>query len=791
MPTPLKRRATMALFASEIIAWVAFSARQANRSAAPALVLLAGMAAGWFLVCLAPRWTGHASTTVFSPGKLALALTPSWLLFLDFLPARVLLRDISSHLFILSVAGSLYLMAVIGWQSLRNKPTPAWFPGHLPETSPRPQRRTVCLVFFSAFAVYTLLLFGGLVPAMPFSGDEPHYLLMARSIVRDGDLDMYEDYRQKRYLEFYPGELEAHAYPGNKGTTRLYSKHMPALPLLLAPAYWCGERLEAAFPTLKARADPGKNLKILLAREMMALLAALLAAVFFILVWEFSGSPPVALYSWFFFAFNLPVVAYAQLLYPEIPAALILLLILFRVVTGRIGSRSSPAWTGLGIAVLPWFGIKYIVLAAAALLVVLAGTWKTSLMRKADTIRLFTPLLISGAFFTAYLLNAYGTISPFAVYHGDLQTHVTPIIHGIRFRPVTFFSTGLAYFLDQRIGLFVYSPLTMLSVPGLILWFRKSKKKGAALLLVAAVAWAFFALINFRQGYHPPGRQLLPVLPILALFAAGAFAWSESRGAVIIFRVLAVLGLFVAQLGLRQPRLLFHAGLSSETWNVDTHANLLSLFSNAGFDFTRWLPNLIYLPEFSWVVLGLWLAVLAAIGLAVLRKKTAADRERPVGKLAGHLSVVVAMSLFLVMYRTVDIRLDARRSLAIRGATAFFQDDNIFGGEEGGFWTKGDGRTAVVLRAPGRLDRLHMELSSPVPLDVSLQIDSRRIRPHSLVPGRFKAVLDISPGLGRRWKNGQLYRIVLQVTGGFVPAAEAPGSTDRRYLGLFLRLAAE
>ncbi len=783
-----KRKAAAILFVSEILAWGAFSARQASRSLAPAMILLAGVIAVSTVVCWTPRWTSSRASA-FSPWKLALALTPSWLLFIDFIPSKILLRDISPLLFILSVTGSFYLLAVSGRPSLP-KPLFRWDHSGPPAKAP-PKRRNVRLVFFISLAVYTAMLFSGFVPALPFSGDEPHYLLMARSIVRDGDLNLHEDYGQQHYREFYPGSLDAHAYPGKKGPGRLYSKHMPALPLLLAPAYWCGEKLEASFPSLKAGAHPDRNIKILMARETMAVLAALLATSFFVLVWEVWGSRSVAICSWIFFAFSLPLAVYARLLYPEIPAALILLMVLSRPVSGKAASSRSLAWTGLGISLLPWFGIKYVILAAAAFLVVLADAWASQPRRKSEILHLLAPALVSGALFSAYLMHSYGSISPFVVYHGLSQVPVTPVIHGLRFQPVTFFSTGLAYFLDQRIGLFVYSPLAILFVPGVILWFRKRKSGRAALCFVAAVSWAFFALINLRQGHQPPGRELLPVLPILALFATGAFAWGKSRAAIVLARVLAVFAGLVTFLGIRQPWLLFHTGLSSETWNMDTQANLLAHFSNAGFDFTRWLPNLIFLPDFSPIALVLCLAALAAASIAVVKTKPVADRHSPLGGLAGHLAGVFILSLFLVTYRAVDVRLDSQQSMLVRGATVFFQDNNVFGGKEDGFWTKGNSRTAVVYSTSTPLNRLHLHLSSPVPLDVSLQVGRRRFLAHSSFAGRFQAVLEIPASEGRRWKRNCLYRIAFRVAGGFIPATQGLGSTDWRYLGVFVRLSAE
>src|SRR6187200_2853743 len=36
------------------------------------------------------------------------------------------------------------------------------------------------------------------------TGDEPHYLLMTQSLLRDGDFDLRNNYEHMDYLEYYP-----------------------------------------------------------------------------------------------------------------------------------------------------------------------------------------------------------------------------------------------------------------------------------------------------------------------------------------------------------------------------------------------------------------------------------------------------------------------------------------------------------------------------------------------------------------------------------------------------------
>ena len=107
----------------------------------------------------------------------------------------------------------------------------------------------VALIWLFSFTVYGLYFQGqwvyGQRPIIHITGDEPHYLLIATSLLRDGDLDMLNNYREKDYQPFYPYHLgdardpeDMHALYGGDG--RLYSKHGVGLPLALLPAMRLG-----------------------------------------------------------------------------------------------------------------------------------------------------------------------------------------------------------------------------------------------------------------------------------------------------------------------------------------------------------------------------------------------------------------------------------------------------------------------------------------------------------------------------------------------------------------------
>ena len=71
------------------------------------------------------------------------------------------------------------------------------------------------------------------------TGDEPHYLIIANSLIEDGDVDLTNDYDEARHQAFYPGSLEPrHAILTPSG--RQYSLHGHGVSLLVLPGFLAG-----------------------------------------------------------------------------------------------------------------------------------------------------------------------------------------------------------------------------------------------------------------------------------------------------------------------------------------------------------------------------------------------------------------------------------------------------------------------------------------------------------------------------------------------------------------------
>ena len=87
----------------------------------------------------------------------------------------------------------------------------------------------LALVLYGASAVW-------LSPILP-DGDEPHYLILAQSLIKDGDFRIENNHRHGDYLE-YSLTAAAPDYLRRGINGDIYSIHAPGLAALIAPAMW-------------------------------------------------------------------------------------------------------------------------------------------------------------------------------------------------------------------------------------------------------------------------------------------------------------------------------------------------------------------------------------------------------------------------------------------------------------------------------------------------------------------------------------------------------------------------
>jgi len=357
----------------------------------------------------------------------------------------------------------------------------------LPRLDGAARWRQLALGLFAVFGV--LAVWTGQVQTL--TGDEPHYLLAARSLVRDGDVDLTNDYADGLYREFFPTdalrralpelapELDPHDVPGVHGERR--PVHQLGMSLLLAPGYLLGG--------------------VYGARLVAVLIATLAGWLCVRLAVEVSGEAGwtggllVVLLS--------PFLALGPTLHAEPAAVACLALLAWQAARSARCGKSMVA-TAFVAGLLCWLHLK--LLPAEAILLV----WLTMRSRQAGERTWWLPL-------AGLAIGLVSQLAVFNVMYGSWRLDAPQIAGAGKF-PSAFGGAwweGLPGLLfDQQDGLLMAWPVGLVLGVGIVrLWPRTETKWLAAAIGVHLGLIASYQL--WRSGFAPAGRQLLPVVGLL------------------------------------------------------------------------------------------------------------------------------------------------------------------------------------------------------------------------------------------------------------------------------------
>jgi hypothetical protein len=389
------------------------------------------------------------------------------------------------------------------------------------------------------------------------NGDEVHYLLATHSIVYDRDIWLENNYSQGTALVFNPGAVDKIAAKGLDG--HLYPVHGIGYSFLLAPFYAFGKRLGTV------------------------IFAAFSSGILFYLSYLFSKkitketNLSLILASAIFL--NVPLFNFSVLNFTEAAGAFIIIFVLY--------SFLNKNWhfpVALALSFLPWIHIRYF---SVALILYLLSILKIPKNQK--YLGLFFPLSIICYLF--FLKITFGSFNPFAPYAAFGSTPPTGY----------FFQYLISLFIDRQFGLFVYCPLFLFSVPGAFFWFRKNKRSFLLTLLIIIVYLFPIILIDARPGYTPPGRLLVPILPLL--LPSLVYFFKERKH--IIYKILAVafylwgaLNMVIALLLPPNHGFVYGDGVAPSLQFLSTHLRL-----NIQSLFPAFYPNLEFTAlHYVWII---------------------------------------------------------------------------------------------------------------------------------------------------------------------------------------------
>jgi hypothetical protein len=365
-------------------------------------------------------------------------------------------------------------------------------------------RRTLVL-WLLLFAVYAATIGLGALGSIDYAGDEPHYLLAAKSMVEEGKFD-----------------------DGTETDGRLHDPHGLGFPLLIAPAY----ALAGA-----------KGVELFLA-AVAALGVALAYRLALRVVpdpWALGGAAAVGL--------SPPFLAYGTAVYPELSAAAALTgaaLLAVRL-DARPSRRDAFACFAL-LAALPWLGARFVPAAAVVGYLAARGLWRAR--RRTLAVGTVELALFSVALYVGVNEALYGGPTPYSV--SDPGEPAT----GASF-PVGYLERSyrlVALFLDRGYGLLRWAPVLLLAFAGLWWLWRSYRDRlaravpqlheveltaglCAAALGVQLLVAAFLAPTMFGDWF--PARHLLATLPLAIPLVAWGLRHAPRVGTALAVLTLA------------------------------------------------------------------------------------------------------------------------------------------------------------------------------------------------------------------------------------------------------------
>ena len=434
-----------------------------------------------------------------------------------------------------------------------------------------------------------------------FHGDEPHYLVLTHSLLADQDLRIENNHQNRDYWDFHSGFLPMH-YLARGRDGEVYSIHSPGLPALLLPAYALAGQWGAL--------------------AMVGLMAALAALAMFDLA-SLVGSRPIALATWVAVAFTIPFGLQSWLIFPEMPAALLMAWAALWVWRDGPDRLWPWVWRGAALSLLPWLHMKF------SLLLFVTGVWLACRLwpRTRLVVGFLAPIAVSGVLWLGSFYVMYGDFNPTVAYGysqgADLAWSNIP--RGL---------LGLAF--DQEYGLLPYSPIFAAAVLGASLMVRHRDRLGyliGVLFLIALFLIGTTRVYMWWGGDSVPARFVVPILPFLVPMIAIAIRdmrGAAARGGIALALAFSLLA-FVVVVVRPEARLMYN--------DRDGTGRLVETLQ-AGVPLTATLPSFLDLDILTQLPLTLAWVVAAVLAAVVTRLVARHARTGLFG------SAVVAMLVF-------------------------------------------------------------------------------------------------------------------------------------------------
>jgi hypothetical protein len=377
----------------------------------------------------------------------------------------------------------------------------------------------VLAVWAVLFAAYAATLGVDAIGAADFAGDEPRHLLAAESIVSDRDVDLRDEFAERAYAEFHPGELRPQ---GRVVLGRQLEPQGFGFALLIAPAYALGGAGGVEL-FLAAVAALGFALAVLVARRIVPE------------PWASAGPLVVGL--------SPPALAHATTVSPDLTAGTLLAGATLAALRLRERPELGSAVAGAGLlALLPWLGPKFLLPAVPVAVALVRWTARSG--RRTGALAAAEVIVASLVVCATIGERLYGGLVPSAVAaSGEPPTGASSAADYLERVPRL-----AALWVDREAGLLRWAPVLALSVFAVWLLWRSRRahvarvvaERGDAeaaaelcLLVCAGVLLVAAFAAPTLTGEWFPARHLAAALPAAAALVSWGLRHAPRTGAVL------------------------------------------------------------------------------------------------------------------------------------------------------------------------------------------------------------------------------------------------------------------
>lgn len=383
-------------------------------------------------------------------------------------------------------------------------------------------------------------------PRVP-GGDEPHYLAIAQSLLRDHDLRIENNHHDPEFVAAF-GDLKPDFLKrGRDG--EIYSIHAPGVAALIAPAF-AAAGYRGAQATIIA-------------------LTGWTGALVWVIGWRVTRNRRAAWFAWAAIAACVTFLLQGFMVFPDAPGAFAVAVGVWLVVrladAGDPVASSALVAASVALAALPWLHTRFSVLAAGLGSVIAWQILADQARPMGERLRRLgafaaAPAIAAVGWF-GYFQTIYGTPNP-AVPYGDTSgpdgTHLAYAPGGL---------AGL--FFDEQFGLFVYAPVLIVALIGLarLTGDRVGRAAlavagaSALYLVVAATYWMWWAGVPAT-----PARLVTATLPVLAVPLARCWSERPDRRAAFVMLLGLTLALSVIVIGVDRAALAWNVRDSEARW---------------------------------------------------------------------------------------------------------------------------------------------------------------------------------------------------------------------------------